>query len=406
MSVDSILREKQLQNAKYSKRLVWILAISCGATVANLYYNQPLLAEMAGSFHVPFSRIGLVATLTQIGYALGMFLFVPLGDTKERKTMILWLLMAVSAALVLTGAAQSLVWLEVVSLLVGITTVIPQIVVPLAAQLAPPEERGKVVGTVMSGLLIGVLLARTFSGFIGGALGWRWVYFMAAAITLVLAIVLWRVLPHQPPESKIPYRKLMASLWNLLLTQAGLRQASLIGAMLFGAFSAFWTTLVFLLETPPFHFGSQVAGLFGLVGVAGAAAAPIVGRTADRRSPRFTVGFAIYTTLFAFVILWAFGHSLVGLIAGVILLDLGTQAGQISNQAKIYSMMPQARNRLNTVYMVSYFLGGSLGSFAGASGWALHQWMGVMIFALLMIVVAFAAYYFLDRASWRPKQRT
>lgn len=367
--------------------------------MANLYYNQPLLADMSRTFHVSYSQIGLVSTLTQIGYALGMFLFVPLGDTKERKSMIIWLLAAVSVALILAGAAHSFIWLEAASFLVGITTVIPQVVVPLAAQLALPQERGKVVGVVMSGLLIGVLLARTFSGFIGAALGWRAVYFMAAGLMVLLALILIRLLPHQPASAKISYGKLMASLWQLIREQPALRQASIIGGMLFGAFSAFWTTLIFLLETPPYHFGSQVAGLFGLVGVVGAGAAPIVGRIADRKSPRFTVGFGIYMSILSFVVLWLFGHRIAGLIAGVIFLDLGTQAGQISNQAKIYSMLPEARNRLNTVYMVSYFLGGSLGSFAGASGWALKQWSGVMFFSLVMLAVALAAYYLIDRKA-------
>lgn len=398
MTANLSQRSEEVQT-EISRQLVWVLAIACGATVANLYYNQPLLADMATSFHVPFSRIGLVATVTQIGYAMGMFLFVPLGDTKERKKMIIWLLMAVSVALILTGAAQSLVWLEAASFLIGVTTVVPQVIVPLAAQLASPNERGRVVGMVMSGLLIGVLLARTFSGLLGAALSWRAVYFMAAALMLLLALILGRALPRQAATAKLSYVELMSSLWKLARSQPGLRQASVIGGMLFGAFSAFWTTLVFFLATPPYHYGSQVAGLFGLVGVVGASAAPIVGRLADRKSPRFTVGFAIYASVLSFLILWMFGHALTGLIAGVILLDLGTQAGQISNQARIYSMLPEARNRLNTVYMVSYFLGGSLGSFAGASGWALGGWTGVMVSALLMLAVSLLAHYGLDRKA-------
>jgi len=382
-----------------SNHLVWIMAIASGTAVANLYYNQPLLADMARTFHVPYNGMGLVATATQIGYALGMFLFVPLGDIKERKSMILWLLTAVSCALILAGAAQSVLWLAVASLLIGVTTVVPQVIIPLAAQLAPVEERGKVVGNVMSGLLIGILLARTFSGVVGAAFGWRMVYFIASGLMVILMIILMRALPRQPAAMDLPYRTLMGSMWSLIKEQPILRQASVIGGMLFGAFSAFWTTLIFLLKTPPYHYGSEVAGLFGVIGVVGAIAAPVVGRLADKKSPRFTSGIAIYIMFFSFAILWLFGHDLIGLIAGVILLDLGTQAGQVSNQARIYSMMPEARNRLNTVYMVSYFLGGSLGTFAGVSGWAMHAWGGVMITAFAMLLIAAAAYYAMARKA-------
>jgi predicted MFS family arabinose efflux permease len=244
----------------------------------------------------------------------------------------------------------------------------------------------------MSGLLIGVLLARTVSGFIGEAFGWRAVYWMASGLMIVLAVALFILLPRSQPSFKVSYRKLMQSLPGLIRTQPVLREAAMTGAMLFGAFSCFWTTLVFLLEKPPYHYGSQVAGLFGLVGVIGAAAAPIVGRLADKRSPRLTVGLAIVISILSFLVFWLFGYQLWGLIVGVILLDLGTQAGQVANQSRIYSLEPEFHSRLNTVYMVSYFVGGSLGSYLATYSWSVWKWSGVCAIALLMLVVAGAAH--------------
>lgn len=373
--------------------IVWIMALACGIGVANLYYNQPLLAQMGRSFHVGASQVGFISMLTQIGYAVGMLLFVPLGDRMERRQLIVTLIILNVGALAAVAVSPSLVWLIVASLAVGITTVVPQLIVPLAAGLAVPEERGRVVGSVMSGLLFGVLLARTVSGFVGASLGWRAMYWIAAGLMIFLAVILARLLPLSQPEVQLSYAALLRSLPGLIRTQPVLREASLTGAMLFGAFSCFWTTLTFLLEQPPYHYGSQVAGLFGLIGVVGAAAAPRVGKLADLRSPRLTVGLAIAITIGAFLVFWLFGHQLWGLIAGVLLLDLGTQAGQVSNQARIYSLLPEAHNRLNTIYMVSYFIGGSLGSYLGAYSWSVGQWNGVCLVGFLMLGFGLFVYY-------------
>lgn len=373
--------------------LVWLMAIASGAAAANLYYNQPLLAAIAQSLHAPAYEAGFIPILTQIGYAVGIFLFVPLGDLMERRGLIVTMLLATTLALGGAAVSPNITWLLMASLVIGITTITAQLIVPFAAQLAKPQERGNVVGMVMSGLLIGILLARTVSGFVGAFFSWRAMYWLASFLMIVLAVALFRLLPKSQPSLKVPYQRLMGSLFKLI-RQPVLCEASMIGAMSFGAFSAFWSTLVFLLvEQPPYHYGSEATGLFGLVGVVGAAAAPVVGRLADRSSPRLTVGLGLAITTGSFFIFLLFGHQLWGLIVGVILLDLGVQTTQISNQTRIYSLPPEAHSRLNALYIMFYFVGGALGSFLGAYSWSQWQWNGVCGIGLLMLVGAFATFF-------------
>jgi predicted MFS family arabinose efflux permease len=372
---------------------VFTLAIACGLAVANLYYNQPLLADIGRSFNISVQQVGFIPTLTQIGYAAGLLFLVPLGDMVERRRLIVTMLGLVACMLVAAAVSPSLTWLSVSSFAIGFTTIVAQLIIPLAAGMTNPTERGKVIGTLMSGVLLGILLARTVSGLVGGSLGWRAMYWIAAGLMVVLTVVMALRLPFSPPESKLSYPQLMQSLVHLVRQQPVLREASLNGALLFAAFSAFWATLVFLLETPPYHFGSQVAGLFGLVGAVGAICAPFVGRLADKRSPRAVVGLAVAITLSGFVIFWIAGTHLIGLAVGVIVMDLGTQAAQISNQTRIYSLVPDAQSRLNTVFMVSYFLGGALGSFLGTHSWEVWQWNGVCGLGLFLLAVAFIAHF-------------
>ncbi len=372
---------------------VGIMATTCAIAVANVYYNQPLLAIIGQSFHISVRQVGFIPMLTQIGFGVGLLLIVPLGDMMERRQLIVTMLAATTCALVAAAMSPNIVWLVVAHLAIGLTTIVPMLVIPFAAQLAGPKERGKVVGNVMSGLLIGILLARTVSGFIGATLGWRPMYWVAAGLMIVLAVVVAMLLPKSRPNSKMSYQKLMQSLPGLIQGQPVLRESSLIGAMLFGGFSAFWTTLVFLLEKLPYHYGSTVAGLFGLVGVVGAMAAPIAGKLADKGSARRTVGVAVVITMSSFLTFWLFGYQLWGLIIGVILLDLGVQAGHVTNQARIYTLPSEIHSRLISIYMVSYFLGGALGSFLAAYGWSVWQWSGVCVVGVFMMVIAFTAYF-------------
>ncbi len=381
--------------SRISKTLVWIMSIACGVAVANLYYIQPLLASMAHDFNVSASQIGSIATLGQIGYTIGLLLIVPLGDKFNQRSLIVFMMVAATISLVIIGFAPTMPLLGIASLLVGLTTAVVQLIIPYAASLAPDGERGHVVGSVMTGLLIGILAARTVSGFVGANLGWRDMYWIAAGLMVVQAVLLRALLPNDTAKKgEMSYLSLLRSLWNLLETEAVLRETSMFGALTFASFSAFWVTLSFLLETPPYHFGSEVAGLFGLVGISGALAASFVGKVADRRDPRFANGIAIGITLLSFLVMWLTGQWLLGLIIGVILLDLGTQGNQVTNQARVYSLNPLARSRLNTVYMVSYFVGGSLGSLLGTAGWSIAKWNGVCIVACLLMTIALGIFVF------------
>lgn len=371
-----------------SRALIVTMAVASGVAVANIYYNQPMLADMARSFRASPHAIGLVATATQIGYAAGMPLFIPLGDYFERRALIVTLFALVACALAGAALSPSLTWLVISSFAIGLTTVIAQILIPFATELTSPEEQGRTVGTIMTGVLLGILLARTVSGVVAQHFGWRVMFWIAAALALVFAALLARLLPHAPVTSKISYGRLMRSIWALVVELPKLRQVSLVAAMFLASFSAFWTTLVFLLETPPYHYGAQTAGLFGLVGAIGAAAAPVSGRLSDRRGSRFVVSIAILVVLCAFGIFWTFGFRLWGLVVGVIVLDAGVQAAQVANQTRILRLRPEARNRVNTVYMISYFTGGSIGSLAGAWAWSKWGWNGVCSVSILFMLLA------------------
>jgi predicted MFS family arabinose efflux permease len=375
------------------------MATGCGLAVANNYYCQPLLREMAGGLHVPEAWAGYIPAATQAGYALGLLLFVPLGDMLERRRLIEVVLGAAVGTLLAVAIAPTFPLLVVASFVLGLVGITPQLLVPFAAHLAPAEERGRVVGTVMSGLLLGVLLARTVSGFVGQYLGWRAMYGIAAALTVLLLLTLRATLPRSAPSARLEYRRLMASLPRLIREEPVLRQSCLFGAGTFGAFSAFWSTLAFHLAQPPFEYGSEVVGLFGLVGVVGVLAASVVGRRGDRKNPLQMVGLGLGTMLLSYVVFWLFGDRLWGLLLGVILMDLGTQACHISNQTRIYALRPEARNRFNTVYMVAYFIGGGTGSSLGAYGWAVWGWQGVCAAGFVLLLVAFAVFLWVARSG-------
>lgn len=389
---------------KIDKKLVWVLAVACGLSVANLYYIQPILADMGRSFHILSGQIGFIAILGQIGYAIGLLFIVPLGDSYDRRKLTVVALIAVAVALVGVAVAPTLWWLAIATLLVGITTVVPQIIVPFAASLARPDERGKVVGTVMSGLLIGILLARTVSGVVNTAFGWRAMYWIAAVLMVLLSAALQLLLPKDSKRASISYPKLLSSIWHLARTESVLQEASIYGGLAFGSFNVFWVTLGFYLEGAPYHYDSTVVGLFGLVGVAGALGASFAGRLADRIDSRNITGLALVVALLSFVSFWVLGQWLFGLIIGVILLDLGTQVAHIGNQTRIYALHPEFRNRLNTVYMVSYFVGGSLGSGLGVLGWSIAKWNGVCAVGLLMLALALVVFGVTSRKKARNSQ--
>jgi predicted MFS family arabinose efflux permease len=368
--------------------LLLLLATIAGVAVANIYYNQPLLDNFRQSFPASASWVGVVPAVTQLGYAAGMLLLAPLGDRFDRRALILLQTAGMCIALVVAAAAPALPILVAASLAIGVLATIAQQAVPFAAELAPPSQRGHAVGTVMSGLLLGILLARTAAGFVAEYFGWRAVFAVSVLALLALAVVIVLRLPKSKPTSTLSYGKLLVSMWHLVVEHRALREASLTGAALFAGFSIFWSVLALLLAGPPFHLGPQAAGLFGIVGAAGALAAPLAGKFADRRGPRAIITLSIVLVAISFVVFGFSAKSIAGLVIGVIVLDVGVQAAQISNQSRIYALKPDARSRVNTVYMVAYFIGGALGSAVGAAVWPVFGWVGVSVAGLVFAGLA------------------
>ncbi|MBX5439904.1 MAG: MFS transporter [Solirubrobacteraceae bacterium] len=361
------------------RRLVALLALTCGATVANLWYVTPLLNEIADGFGTSQAAAGLLVTAVQAGYVLGLAFLVPLADRHERRGLIVRVLAATGLAGAACAAAPSMAALLVALLALGLTAAVAQMVVPLASLLAGPGERGRVVGIVMSGLLVGILAARTVAGGLAELGGWRLVFALGAALTLTLALVLRRALPRVEPAERIPYGALLRSILTLVRTEPVLRQRMALGALAMAGFSLLWTALAFLLGDPPYGYSEGVIGLFGIAGLAGILIAPQAGRWADRGHGRTVLAGFLVLVVASWGLLAAGRSSLAALIAGIVLFDLAIQGQHIANQSAIYALHPEARGRLTTAYMVSYFLGGTAGTLAAAAAWALDGWTGVSI---------------------------
>jgi predicted MFS family arabinose efflux permease len=345
-----------------SRGLVAVLAVACGLAVANLYYAQPLLHALAGAFGTTPVGAGMVVTLTQLGYAAGLLFLVPLGDRLDRRSLVVVILVLAAISLAGSALANGLQVFELMALAVGCTSVVAQVLVPLAADLATPDRRGQVVGTVMSGLLIGILLSRTLSGLVASVAGWRTVYWLAALAMVLLAATLRLVLPADRPCGSMGYPALLRSTARLVREEPVLRRRALLGALGFAAFSALWTTIAFLLSGPPYHYGLAVIGLFGLVGAAGAVCASFAGRLADAGWARpATLAFAVSVGA-AFLLLVPGRSLLLPLIAGIVFLDVGVQGIHITNQTLIYRLRGDAWSRITSAYMTAYFVGGAAGS--------------------------------------------
>ncbi len=355
-----------------SGTIVFLMATACGCAVSTIYYNQPLLAEMTASFGRPDGEGGLIATLTQIGYAAGLFLFVPLGDRIDRKRLILVLLALNMASLSAVAWAPTFGALVAASFMVGLTAVTAQIIIPAVAALAPFESRGKVIGSLASGLSAGLLFARTVSGFVGAHGGWRLMFVVAVGIGLVLmAIIAWH-LPKTARTSTLSYPSLLASLWTLLRTEPVLRAGCITGFFMFAAFCALWGTLATLMARPPYEFGAASVGAFGFTGIAGLVSSPAIGRAVDRFGARAALGAGALVILAAFALIVGATLHVVVLVAAMVMIDIGNRAGLVANQSRIYALSAEAPSRLNTVFMSAYFLGGAAG--AGVAGAVVGRW--------------------------------
>jgi predicted MFS family arabinose efflux permease len=381
------------------RSLIFVLALACGLTVANLYYSQPLLDLIADAFGVSQGAATVVVTLTQIGYALGLLFLLPLGDLVENRKLTTRLLLGTALALLLAALSPAYPIFLVVSVLIGVTSVVAQILVPLAAHLAPEEQRGALVGKVMSGLLTGILLARTVSSFVADLWGWRTIYFISAGLMIVLALVLRRMLPERKPEHTAGYLSLLRTVGTLAREEPALRRRAICQAMMFGAFTAYWTAIAYELIGEHGFSQGQIA-IFALVGAGGAAAAPLGGRLADRGWGQKASGGALLLASLMMITAAVGHHSIIVLAAAGVLLDFAVNSHQVMSQHEIYSLRGDARARINTVFMTSVFTGGAISS---ALTGVLHQrygWTGACVLGAALPLIGLAVW---TRGRWTAR---
>lgn len=375
--------------------LILLLSITCGVVVANMYYIQPIGTKVAASLSVSTSAIGILTMLTQLGYALGLLFLVPLGDVVDRPK--LFIRMAALSAISLLAAffAPSFTLFACASFLIGLLSIVPQIIIPYGAVLAGPKARGKVMGTLLSGLLVGILLSRTVSGIVASLFSWRMIYLFALVLVAILTGLLYWKMPRTQIKttSSVSYLDSLKSLPYLVKTQRLLREASISGFFMFGTFSIFWSTLIFYISSPVYHWGTFEAGILAIFGLSGAVAAPIVGRLSDSYSERKIVGMGLAMQTLSFVALLVAGSHLVVLLVAIILLDVGNQFGQVANQTRVQGLGEAASNRNNTVFMFMYFIGGATGSLLGTTMWQQFGWLGVTLTGLAFQLCAYICQY-------------
>lgn len=363
------------------------MSVATGLAVASNYYAQPLLDTIARAFDLSASSAGFIVTAAQLGYAAGLLFLVPLGDMFERRMLIVSMTLLAAGGMLITASSQSLTMMIIGTALTGLFSVVAQILVPLAATLASPEKRGKVVGTIMSGLLLGILLARTVAGLLASLGGWRTVYWVASVLMVIMALALWRGLPKVKQENHLNYPQLLASVFSLFTRDKLLRTRAVLGCLTFANFSILWTSMAFLLAAPPFNYSEGVIGLFGLAGAAGALGARPAGGLADKGKSHMTTSAGLVLLLLSWAAIW-YGHlSVLALIVGILVLDLTVQGVHITNQTVIYRVKPDARNRLTAGYMTSYFIGGAAGSLISASAWQHAGWTGVCAIGAIVAAI-------------------
>ena len=367
---------------------LWLMTIAAGAAVASNYYPQPLLDTIASEFGMSYAAVGIIVTVSQIGYGAGLLLLVPLGDKFEKKGLITGMMSLTALGLLTSALASNLNLLLVGTVITGLFSAVTQMLVPFAALLAPAESKGRAVGMVMSGLLIGILLGRTISGTLATLGSWRTVYFVASVVMLLLAGLIWRSLPSHRQQTPIVYTQLIASVIELVIHHPILRVRAMLGFFSFVLFALFWTPLAFLLSQPPYQYSEAFIGLFGLAGVAGALAANWAGKATDRGYNREASLIALVVLLLSWIPLGFATTSLWALILGVILLDLAAQLLHVSNMGAIMRINPEIRNRLNSGYMTVYFMGGALGSLMAAAVYQYAGWNGIALTGGLVALVA------------------
>lgn len=383
--------------------LILLLSITCGVVVANMYYIQPIGTKVATSLSVSTSAIGILTMLTQLGYALGLLFLVPLGDVVDRPKLIIRMATLSAISLLAAFFAPSFTLFACASFLIGLLSIVPQIIIPYGAVLAGPKARGKVMGTLLSGLLVGILLSRTVSGIVASLFSWRMIYLFALVLVAILTGLLYWKMPRTQIKttSSVSYLDSLKSLPYLVKTQRLLREASISGFFMFGTFSIFWSTLIFYISSPVYHWGTFEAGILAIFGLSGAVAAPIVGRLSDSYSERKIVGMGLAMQTLSFVALLVAGSHLVVLLVAIILLDVGNQFGQVANQTRVQGLGEAASNRNNTVFMFMYFIGGATGSLLGTTMWQQFGWLGVTLTGLAFQLCAYICQYIIFQKRLR-----
>ncbi|SFF54743.1 Predicted arabinose efflux permease, MFS family [Curtobacterium sp. YR515] len=362
-----------------------LFAVAGGAAVGNLYWAQPLLDDIASSLGTSAAVAGLLVTLTQVGYALGILLVVPLGDVLDRRRLIPGVLVASAVALLFAAVAPSFAVLLVALALVGLTTVAGQLLIPLAGDLADPSSRGRVVGTIASGVLTGILVSRTVSGLVADAFGWRAIYVVAAVAALLFAVLLRRAIPELDRRDRVRYPTLIASVFRAVAAHRAVRVTLVISSAMFAVFTMFWTALTFLLSAEPFGYSTSAIGLVGLAGLAGAVAAQRVGRLHDRGVSVPVTGAAIVVVLVSLVVAGLGARSIVVVLVAVVLLDVGVQATNVLNQTRLFAIDPAARSRLNTAFVTANFIGGAIGSALASVLWNAGGWTAVTVGGAVLV---------------------
>ena len=359
--------------------LLFIMAYMAAVSVANIYYCQPLLSLMGNDLGIDEWRASLIAMITQVGYACGLFFIIPSGDKFDRKKIVSYSFSILTIALLCIALSNNFHAVMAASFTVGACSVMPQIFIPIAAQYSRPEKKGANVGLIVSGLLTGILASRVISGLVGEWLGWRSMYVIAAIVMSLCTLIVWRIMPYTENNYTGSYKRLMHSLFALIREYKLLRICALRAAFAFGSFLALWASLTFKMEQAPFYAGSDVVGLLGLCGVAGAMSASVVGRLVSRIGVRNFNLLGAALMLSAWIIAYLWGNTYTAIIITILILDIGMQCIQLSNQTVVFSLNPKASNRINTIFMTNYFIGGSLGTLLSGSAWSMAGWSGVTI---------------------------
>lgn len=374
--------------------LVFLMAFAIGVTIASNYYAQPLLHSITHDLHIAVEHAGSIIMTAQLSYAVGLLFITPLGDMIERKRLILILMLLSTCGLVISASSQNLWMLIVGTAMTGLFSTVAQVLIPFAATLAKPEHRGKIVGILMSGMLLGILLGRTFAGAISTIADWHYVYWIATGIMLIVTFLLWLSLPRYRNHISINYLQLLLSIGALYRQEPVLKIRSLLAITSFALFSLLWTPLAFLLTDAPYHYSDFIIGLFGLAGAAGALGSPIVGKLSDKGKGKTATTIGLALLLASWLPLSLAQYSIIALILGVILLDFAVQVTHVSNMSAIYQIRPEARSRINTGYMVSYFAGGMLGSVGSTYLFSHYGWIAIVIAGTILGILGLIIWYF------------